>query len=92
MSIFDRMKRGRDRTLPANATFMLTQQGTAKSAEFSGDPRSRVLEALVTGGTSDVQEIANTSGLNRGKTERTIRQLINGGYVQMVNASMSEAE
>jgi len=73
--------------IPRNSTFRLTQVGTDKLQEFNGDPSSQVLSALDSRGTSTVAEIAQTTGLKRGKVERLIPGLINGQYVQYVNSS-----
>ena len=86
MSFLNRNKRN----IPPNATFRLTQQGQEKVQEFNGDPKSLVLTALETGGTSDLDEIAHTSGLSRGQVEKYIPALTRGGYIQYVSASSSE--
>ncbi|GAF78553.1 unnamed protein product [marine sediment metagenome] len=87
MSVLDRFQR-RGKIIPANASFRLTQQGTEKLQEFGGDPKSRVLVALETRGSSDVDEISQASGLSRGQVERLIPTLVRGGYVQYISASM----
>ena len=76
--------------IPQNATFRLTETGREKLQDFSGDPKSQVLVALETNGTSDVDEISNTSGLNKGKVEQIIPKLIRGGYIQYIGAGQSE--
>jgi len=73
--------------IPRNATFRLTQEGREKLQEFSGDPKSRILMALETRGTSDIDEISETSGLSRGQVERFIRPLAVGQYIQYVSAN-----
>lgn len=76
---------GRKRkTIPPNATFRLTQEGREKLQEFSGDPKSQILVALETRGTSDIDELAQASGLSRGQVERFIPVLIRGGYISYV--------
>ena len=87
MSVLDRFQR-RGRTIPPNASFRLTQEGREKLQEFGGDPKSRVLVALETRGTSDIDEISQTSGVSRGQVERLIPALIRGRYIQYVSASM----
>ncbi len=72
--------------IPSNATFRLTQQGTEKLQEFNGDPKSQILMALETRGTSDVDELSQESGLSRGQVERFIPAMIRGGYIQYVSA------
>lgn len=76
--------------LPRNATFRLTQEGREKLQEFSGDPKSQVLVALESRGTSDTDEISQSSGMPRGQVERIIMGLMSGGYVQCAVAGMSE--
>lgn len=75
------------KSIPPNATFRLTQSGQEKLQEFSGDPKSRILVALETRGTSDVEEISNASGLSRGQVERMIPSMIRGGYIQYIGSS-----
>lgn len=90
MGVLDMIRR--KRTIPANAVFRLTQSGTEKLQDFGGDPKSRILVALETRGSSDVDEIAQTSGLNRGEVERLMPVLVRGGYVQYVSAGMAGEE
>lgn len=78
--------------IPRNATFRLTQEGREKLQEFAGNPKDRVLMALETRGTSDIDEIAEASGLNRGQVERFIRPLVAGQYIQYVSTSMDAAD
>lgn len=90
MSILDRLSRRGSRgkaVIPAGATFRITQQGTDKLGDFSGDPKSRILVALETGGTSDLDEISTRSGLSKGQVERLIPILVRGGYIQYVSSS-----
>lgn len=89
MSILDRIT-SRKRSIPPNATFKLTQEGKEKLQEFSGDPKSRILVALETRGTSDIDEISQASGISRGQVERMIPTLIRGGYIIYVSASTAE--
>ena len=87
MSILDRFGHGnKGKIIPTNATFRLTQEGRDKLQEFGGDPKSRVLVALETGGTSDVDEMAQRSGLSRGQVERLVPVLVKGGYIQYISA------
>ena len=78
------------KTIPANATFRLTQEGREKLQEFGGDPKSQVLMALETRGTSDLDEISQASGLSRGQVERLIPVLVRGSYIQYVSSAMVE--
>ena len=72
--------------IPPNATFRLTQEGREKLQDFGGDPKSRVLTALETRGTSDIDEISQSSGLSKGQVERLVPGMIRGGYIQYVSA------
>jgi len=74
--------------IPRNATFRLTQEGREKLQEFAGNPKDRILMSLETRGTSDLDEIAEASGLSRGQVERFIKPLVAGQYIQYVSASM----
>ncbi len=78
--------RGKGKGIPPNATFRLTQEGREKLQEFGGDPKSRILTALETQGTSDITEISQTSGINKGKVEKLVPAMIRGGYIQYVSA------
>ena len=80
------------KAIPPNATFRLTQEGREKLQQFSGDPKSQILVALETGGTSDIDEISQASGLSRGQVEKLIPALARGGYIQYISASMTEVE
>jgi len=75
------------RNIPQNATFRLTQEGREKLQEYTGDPKSQILIALETQGTSDIEEISRASRLSRGQVERVIPVLMRGGYVQYVSSS-----
>ena len=88
MGMLDRLTRKQGRNIPPNATFRLTQEGKEKLQEFGGDPKSRVLVALETRGTSDIDDIAQASGLSRGQVERLIPSMVRGQYIQYVSASM----
>lgn len=88
-SFFDRLFRGKGAAhIPVNAAFRITEQGKDKLQEYGGDPKSQVLVALETRGTSDVEEISQASGLNRGKVEKLIPVLLRGGYVQFVTTAL----
>ncbi len=75
------------RAIPNSATFRLTQEGREKLQEFNADPKSQILMALETRGTSDIDEIASASGLSRGQVERYIPALVRGGYISYVSAA-----
>lgn len=88
MGLLDGLRgRGRSKTILANATFQITQEGKEKLQEFGGDPKSRVLVALETRGTSDIDEITQASGVSRGQIERLIPALVRGGYIRYVSAA-----
>ncbi len=80
--------RNKGQGIPRNATFRLTQEGREKLQEFAGAPKDRILMALETRGTSDIDEISEASGLNRGQVERFVRPLVAGQYIQYVSTSM----
>ncbi len=82
----------RTKSIPPNATFRLTQEGREKVQEFGGDPKSLILTALETRGTSDIDEISQTSGIDRGKVERYIPVLVKGGYVQYISSASADEE
>ena len=88
MSILDKLHH-KGRAIPPNASFRLTQEGREKLQEFAGDPKSRVLVALETRGTSDIDEISQASGLSRGQVERLVPTLVRGGYVQYISSAMT---
>ena len=77
----------RSSLIPSSAVFTLTQIGRAKAEEFGGDNKSRILVALETNGTSNLEEIARTSRINKNSVVRIIRHLIQSGYVQPVRGS-----
>jgi len=83
---------GRGKSIPRNATFQVTQLGREKLSEYGGDPKSQVLMALETGGTQNVAEIAQRSGLSRGRVEKLVSSLAEGGYVQLLSRSAMDAE
>lgn len=72
-------------SLPKNATFRITQEGSDKIRDGVMTAQMRVLIAIQTiGSSADLNEIAMHSGLGRGHTERVVVQLIQKGYVQRV--------
>ena len=73
--------------IPANATFLLTQEGREKLQEFKGDAPSQILVTLETRGTSDAEEISQASGLRKGEVDRYLPKLVKGGYVQYVSSN-----
>ena len=93
MSILDRIKgNSNKRAIPPNATFRLTQEGREKLQDFGGDPKSRILMALETHGTSDVDEISQASGLHRGQVERMIPAMTRAGFIQFTGRAFADDE
>ncbi len=89
MSVFDRLPFSRrQRHISPDDTFQITQAGREKLQEFAGDPKSRILMALETRGTSNIDEIAATSGLPRGTVERLMPTLI-PHYAQCISQMSS---
>lgn len=82
--------RKKSRKIPPNATFRITQEGSAKLQEFTGDDKSQILMALETGGTSDVEEICQKSGLSKGCVEKMVPVLARGGYIQYVGPNSGD--
>jgi hypothetical protein len=93
MSVFDRiMGKGGGRSIPSGAVFRLTESGRDKLQEFGGDPKSLVLVALETRGTSSVEEISLASGVKRGQVERLIPTMVKAGYIQYVSSTSGGGE
>ena len=70
--------------IPKGVIFRITQSGTDKLQEFGSDPKSQILAALESRGSSDIDEISQASGLSRSKVERFIPSLAKGAYIQYV--------
>ena len=77
----------KSKRFPPNATFTLTQKGRDKVQDFGGDPKSLVLTALETRGTSDMDEISQASGVSKGQIERMIPGMVRGGYIQYISTN-----
>ncbi len=84
--------RGKGKGIPPNATFRLTQEGREKLQEFGGDPKSRILTALETQGTSDIDEMSNASGISKGKVDSLVPKLLRGNYIQYVSAAQEDID
>lgn len=82
----------RGKGIPRDATFRLTQLGSEKLQEFKGDAESQVFLALETGGSLNSAEIAQSTGLSKGRVERILPKLIRGSYVQPVSNVMGGEE
>tara|TARA_Y100000310_G_scaffold341356_1_gene440237 strand:- start:256 stop:525 length:270 start_codon:yes stop_codon:yes gene_type:complete len=78
-------------TIPRHITFTLTQAGRAKAEQFGRDGRSRILTALETNGSGNIEEIAQAGRLHKGYVERHLPYLIRSGYVQPVRGDESYA-
>jgi len=87
--LFGRNRKG---SIPPGATFRITEQGREKLQEFGGDPKSRILMAAETGGTSDIDELSRASGVSKGQVERLLPQLVRGGYVQYVGRQSEDID
>ncbi len=74
------------KSFPSGASFRITQSGTDKVQDYSGDNRSRILATLQSRGTSDIDEIAQASGMSRGQVEKTLPGLLNSGFAQMAGS------
>ena len=75
----------RNTRIPKNASFRLTQGGREKLQEFKGDDKSNILVQLETNGSSSVSELASSTGISRGKIEKLIPKLIDGGHIQYIS-------
>lgn len=89
MSVLDMFRRGK---VPASATFRITEQGKEKLQEFGTDPKHRILMAMETSGTSNIEEISRSAQVSRGAVERMMPSLVRGGYVQYVGAGAAMTE
>ena len=67
--------------IPSSMTFMITNIGREKSAEYTGDAESRILAVMESRGSMNIMEIAKSVQLPRSKVESTIPKLVQGGYV-----------
>lgn len=92
--VLDRFSLRRNRvSLPKNATFRITQEGTEKISDGTMTPQMRVLVALqTTGSSADVDELAGASGLSRGRVEKIMIALLQKGYVQRVGGARTSSE
>ena len=88
MGLLERMGKSH---IPSNASFVLTEQGREIVQEFGGDPMSRIMTALETrASSSNIQEIAATSGLRKRKVEHFIPILMHRGFIRYVNNTSLE--
>jgi len=83
---FDRLKRGKGHISP-DADFTITESGKSQLSEYGGDPKSRILLALETSGSSNIDKISSTSGLTKGEVERFLPVLLRNRYVRFVTTS-----
>lgn len=70
-----------------HSTFMITESGRDRLQEATGDMQSQVLLALESGGSQNIDEISNRTGIPRGKVERIIPSLVQSGRVQISSAN-----
>jgi hypothetical protein len=89
MSIMEKLF-GKNRAIPSTAMFRITEEGRDKLQEFNGDAESRVLVALETRGSSNIETIANVSRVQRGQVERIVPRLVGQGKIQYVNSNAGE--
>ena len=82
MSLFDRNKK----QISRYDTFSLTEAGRDKLQMYTGDTRSRLLVALETQGSSNIDDLAKSSGISRGQLEHIIPQLLRGRFIQSSSA------
>ena len=83
MSLFDRNKK----QISRYDTFSLTQSGRDKLQMYTGDYKSRLLVALETEGSSNIDDLAKSSGISRGQLEHMIPQLLRGRFIQTSSVS-----
>jgi hypothetical protein len=89
MSFFFNRGKGK---LPSHGTYRLTQEGKDKLSKFDGNTDSRILVALETQGTSDIDEISQASGLPRGTVEKSLPKLLGGGYIVLAGGAGVDEE
>jgi len=93
MGFLDNFGKSKNKGIPQNATFRLTQEGREKLQMSLGDPKSQVMAALEARGSSaDLDEITGASGLSRGQVEHLLKVLLRNGYVQYATSHMSGEE
>ncbi len=82
---FDRFKR-KGAHIPHDTAIIITESGKDALSEYGGDERGRILLALETRGSSDVNKISQASGLTLGQVERAIPGLVTSGYARFVTS------
>ena len=83
---------GRKNQIPKDAAFRITQEGEEKLQTYTGTPQARILAALQTCGSSDIEEIAGASGLSKGQVEHNLLALVQKGYVRRAGESYQGTE
>jgi len=83
---FDRFFNKKGAHIPPDAALIITEQGKDALQEYGGDERGRILLALETRGSCDVNKISSTSGLTVGQVERAVPGLLRSGYVRFVTS------
>lgn len=86
MGFFDRVFNKKGAHIPHDTAIIITEQGKDALSEYGGDTKGRILLALETRGSSDVNAISSASGLTVGAIERSMPSLIRSGYVRFVTS------
>jgi predicted ArsR family transcriptional regulator len=92
MGVLDSFLNNRKKVIPASARFRITEEGRERLQDFDGGSEARILIALETHGSSNVDTIANVGRVNRGTVERLIPKLVHQGCVQYVSSVPSSDE
>lgn len=91
MGLLDRVTGRNEAHVPRFATFRVTEEGAQKIRSGNYSAPVRVLIALQTEGSANVEEISKMAGLGRGQVERLIVRLTQAGYVMRVGGMSEEA-
>lgn len=82
---------GNKKVIPSSARFRITEEGRDELQEFDGTARKRILLALETHGSSNVDTIANIGRVPRGSVERLLPSMVKQGCVQYVSSGAGDA-
>jgi len=64
----------------------LTQEGVDKLGHLeTGDLRYRIMDAIQSHGTADMQEIADSTGIKVAVVKHHLTELLASGYIQVMN-------
>ena len=83
---FDRIVNRKGAHIPHDTALVITEQGKDALSEYGGDVKGRILLALETRGSSDVEGISKASGLSVGEIERAVPGLIKNRYIRLTSA------